>query len=482
MLRKFLSDSAVYTIPNFVSSGLAILLVPLYTRVLTREDYGSFDLFFAFLAIVKLTIALEVSQGLARYYAQEKSPDQQVKLASTAFWFTAAVYAAFAGLCAVNASHLAEAVMGRPGLKTTFLIGLVYLWFNGVFYLIQNQFRWELRSKAFACVSLLMTLVTVVSCVTLAYGCSLGLDGLLLGMSIGSAVGVVVGFWMLRNTFRLVFDTNLLRMMLLFSIPFVPSGLAVWATAWIDRVMISHYLTIGDVGLYGIGSRVAGIAGIAISGVVASVTPLVFRHYDAPEAPSQIARIFRFFMVVVILNFLFLTLFARDILKLLTTPGFYAGEVVVIYLVPANILALLYVFTPGISIRNKTHLIVWINLMGGALSILLNFFLIPALGIVGAALANLLGRIAVFACYALISQRLYPIPFDWGRIGCVTCLAVAFAAIVPTISEVDWVRWILSIAAMACLVLSFPLLGLIKRSEIAEARKRMGLALRLKTA
>ena len=69
MLKLFFKDSIIYTIPAILSKGISFLLVPLYTRVLSPGDYGSLELFLIFASIINLTIAFEVTQGVARFFS-----------------------------------------------------------------------------------------------------------------------------------------------------------------------------------------------------------------------------------------------------------------------------------------------------------------------------------------------------------------------------------------------------------------------------
>ena len=441
MLRPFLKDSAIYTIPAILSRGLSLFLIPLYTRVLSTADYGSLDLLTVFAGIVNLTIAMEVSQGLARYYAAEPEAGQKVVYASTAFWFTIACYTIFVVLLLPFTSQISSLIMGQSATENAFRIGLWYVWINGLFYLIQNQFRWELRSREYAVVSMLMTITTAGISVMLTYGLHLGLQGLLLGMVAGSLAGTMLGLFWLRNSFRFQFDKGKLHEMLYFSTPLVVSGIAVWASLYIDRIMINHLLTVDDVGLYGVGYRVASVASLVMIGFQGALTPLIYTYHSSLETPHQLARIFRLFVGLATLIFLALSLFAADIVKLLTTEPFYKGAAVVVYLVPAVLLANMYIFAPGIGIAKKNHLMIWINVGGALLNIGLNYALIPVLGIVGAGMATLIGYLSVFVAYMVCSQKLYPVPHQWPRIIGAVFLATLLAWLVPQLEADDFLRW-----------------------------------------
>jgi O-antigen/teichoic acid export membrane protein len=469
MLRAFIKDSAIYAIPAFISRGLALFLIPLYTRVLSPADFGSLDLLLVFAAIINLTIALEVSQGVARFYASEPDPVRKVAYASSAFWFTLVCYSALALLMLFLSPHLADLIMGQPGLERAFQLGIAYIWVNGIFYLVQNQFRWELRSKHYAIVSLLMAFVTAAVSVWLAYFLNLGLLGLLSGMVAGCLTATALGLWWLRKSFRFCFEIKRLKEMLAFSTPLVFSGIAVWVSLYVDRMMINHLLSIEDVGLYGIGHRLASIAGLVMVGFQGALTPLVYAHYQNPDTPRQLERIFRLFLSFALLVFLALTLFAVDILVLMTTPAFYGGAVVVIFLVPAILLGNMYIFSPGITIAKKMHLIVWINVGGGLFNVSLNYLLIPRMGIMGAGMATMLSYLVIFSAYTVIGQRFYSIPHNWLKISVAVALAGTLAVAVPQLSQTDAVRWGLNLAVLFIFVPTLVAIGLIRRDELSAA-------------
>jgi O-antigen/teichoic acid export membrane protein len=477
MLRAFVRDGAIYAIPSFLSRGLSLVLVPLYTRVLNPSDYGALDLFMTFAGVVNLTIALEVSQGVARFYASEPDPQRKVAYASSALWFTIAVYTLFA-TAMLALPGLSTLIMGQSGLDAAFKVGIVYIWINSVYHLIQNQFRWELRSRDYAVTSILMTVVTASVAVMLTVVLRWGLVGLLVGSVAGSAAATCMGLFRLRTSFRAVLSVRQLKQMLAFSTPLVVSGIAVWLNTYVDRLVIRHYLTIDDVGLYGVGYRIASIAGLVMVGFQGALTPLVYAHFQKPDTPWQLARVFRCFLAVALTVFLTLTLFAHDILQIMTTPAYFGGAVVVIYLVPVAFLANMYIFSPGIGIAKKTHLLVWINVGGGLLNLVLNLVLVPQMGITGAGLSSLIAYTAVFGLITVMGQRLYHVPHRFGVLSAAVITAAVLATCVPLLPLDGALRWLANAGAIFLFGSLAFTLGLVKTHEIRRAlsmvRHRLG--------
>ena len=278
MLRAVLKDSIVYTVPAVVARGLPLLLVPLYTRVLDPADFGSLELLLAFAGVATIAVAFEVSQGMARYVGAEPDAERRTVYASSAFWFAVICFTLFASIMAVSASTVSGLIMGRSGLEATFGLGIAYIWTNGLFTLLLNQFRWERRRRDFAAISLLMTLGTAGASVLLAYCIGWGLYGVLLGMVLGTFVALSAALWRLRNSIRLVFDYARLKQMLAFSLPLVASGVAVWVSLYADRAMLFHFLSVREVGVYGVAYRVATISGLAMVGIRGALMPIIYHR------------------------------------------------------------------------------------------------------------------------------------------------------------------------------------------------------------
>ena len=81
MLKAVLRDSLVYGLASILSKGLAIFLLPLYTRVLSPSDYGAYDLLITLGVLANLIVALEISQGLARLWSDTPEKGARQRLA-----------------------------------------------------------------------------------------------------------------------------------------------------------------------------------------------------------------------------------------------------------------------------------------------------------------------------------------------------------------------------------------------------------------
>jgi O-antigen/teichoic acid export membrane protein len=416
MLRAGLRDSFVYGFASILSKGLAIFLLPIYTRVLDPSDYGAYDLLLTLAAFANLIIALEISQGLARFWSDLDSWTEKRKLASTALWFTALMYGVFLIGGLIWADPLNTLIIGDERYLLAYQLAIVFIAINGIYLLLLNQLRWELRSKTYAIASLGYAVMTLVFAAIFCLWFDMGLIGVIASQAISALIASFFCLKLLRKTLAFTFDFSKLKTMIIFSAPLVPAGLAVFVSLYINRYALLHFTSLADIGIFSIGSRIAGISMLFIAGIQTALTPLIYQHYKEIETPAEIARLFNWFLALALTGCLFLSLFSKELLSLFTTSEYELSSSLIIYLAPAFLLSQMYIFSPGIAIRKKTNLQLYIMLLSALVSIVANWILVPIWGVLGAALATLISSLLFFSVWLYISQSHYKIPYHWRSI------------------------------------------------------------------
>jgi O-antigen/teichoic acid export membrane protein len=468
VLRQFLKDSAIYGAASILVRSVSLVLVPLYTRVLAPEDYGVVDILTALTGFVAVTVSLEISQAVARFFTDSDDPNERQGYASTSFWFSFCAYSAFLAVAAFLAAPLSVGLLGVDGLAGVFRVAAAATWLSGLFYLVQSQLRYSLRPVQFAIASLVFSFVSIgVSAILVLY-LRQGVVGVFAGQVVGGVSGLVVALVLSRDVYRFRFDRDKLAEMLRFSLPLVPSSVAVIVTLYVDRIAINELMTLRDVGLFGVGYRLSSLTALLMVGFVGAPTPLIYAHYREPGTPGELARIFRLFTALALLTCLGLALFARDVLAVVTTPDYVPGAVVVPLLAPALLLASMYIFAPGLGIARRTRQIAAINIAAAILNTILNFALVPILGIVGAATATLLSSASLFGANMVASQRLYPVPHDWPRLALAVIASVALFGIGETLQVSGLAGIGLRVALLFAATVAFVIIGLVDQSDVAR--------------
>ena len=428
MLKAFFHDGAVYGLVRVVTSSVYLLLVPLYTRSLSTADYGVVDFLMIFSNLIYLVVTFEIAQGFARYFAESKSAEEKISYASSTLWFTIVAYTLFTISALFFSQILSNVLLDSSEYKDIVKVAALAMWGHGLFYLVQNQLRYELKAGKYAIASLAFGLVSVVMTIVLLLVFELGVMGVFLAQLSANLAGAVVGLYFARHSYRWVFDWGKCQEMMRFSIPLCFSSLGVFAALYMDRIAIRYLMSIDDLGIYAVGYRIASVTLLAMAGFQMALTPLIYQHYRKEETPQEIERIFRWFLSLVFPLVLLVGMFSVEVISIFGTEQYTQAHRVVFVLAMAFLFSNMYMFGPGLWIAKKTRVIAAINLVAAGLNLLLNFAFIPYLGILGAALATCVSALVALVGYIVLGQNLYRIPYQWGRIGPSLIIMIALAA------------------------------------------------------
>ena len=425
MIDKAMRQSVAYGTATILSRATLLVALIVLPFILTPADYGALSMIVTIAALIAVIVPLEVSQGLARHYASAKAAEKEA-YASSAWSFLLLAVLAFLLLGQVLAEPLTRLILGDPVYLTMFRIALVYMALNCLFLFLQNQCRWEFRTAEYVLISLLFSFAT------LGLGLGLGvvleppLSGVVLGQAIGAAAAVGLGALVLRRGFSVRIVPARLREMLRFSLPLVPAGLALFVSVHASRLILNAEATLIDVGVYALASQIASIATLGAVGVQSALVPLVMAHYQEPQTPGHIARIFEGFAGVSLVACLALGLFAPDFLRLFDSLAYEAAGPLVLVIAPGLVMAQMYVFAPGFAIAKRTDIQMWVSFAGAAVAVVANYWLIGLWGIMGAAIATLVAAAVFLSLWFLFSQKFYRVPVRWGPVAAVTAAAALF--------------------------------------------------------
>lgn len=411
MIKLFIKNSAIYTIATVLTRGIAIFLVPIYTRYLTPSEYGIIDYFMILASIINLTIALEVSQAVVRYYQDAQGIEEKRSYVSTAFFFTIFMYIIYFMVSFIFSSELSSLFLDDENMSLLFIIASGAIATNGIFYFVQNQLKFEIQPKKFALVSIVNITILASIAIFLLIVVKLKVESIFIAQIVANIVGSILSVYLAKKSYGFVFVYEKLKEMISFSYPLVFSGVAVFIAMYIDRIAIKDLLGLDELGIYGVAYRFAAVAGLVMVGFQSSLIPLVYKHYKEENTPKDISKIFNIFCIFALFVICGSILFSQEIVVLFTTEIFYSSANLIAILVMSVFFSNMYIFAPGIGIAKKTKLTLLITIIGAVLNTLLNYILIPRFGLNAAAYSTLISAFSVFLLYMILSYKYYPIPY-----------------------------------------------------------------------
>ncbi len=484
MLRALLRDASLYTVTAVAGRMMSLLTVPIFTRYLAPADYGVVDLLTYLALFVPLLVGLALDQAVARYYADAQNDEERRRIASTVLIYFTVGLLLVALVAMMAADVVATGLLHGETDVATVRMAMVFLWLNAVFFITNNQLKYMLKARLYALANLGNAVVGAGLGVTFLSVGEMSVFGVFLAQSVSLALFALVSLYAARSAYRIVFHLATFRRMLKYSLPLVPATAAFFVMQYVDRYVISELRGLEEVGLYGIGARVAGLVNLILWGFQSAWYPLIMRNHASPDTPRQVATVFSYYVLATGTMLVLVSLFAPEILRVLTTPDYYAAYRFVPLLIAAAVLcSIANYFSFGLQIAKKSLQRMYINLAVIVVNVAAAILLVDQLGAMGAAIAAFIsfGLLAVISLG--VSQKYYAVPYRWSAllsVGVVAVLAAHLVLVFPETGEIVWLPIKLLVAAAAAFVmaslLDIPLLRDVSRCarlavQVARVRK-----------
>lgn len=425
-LRRLATTGAAYTAASIFSKLVAVALLPLYTRYLTTADYGAAEVMFAAVVSASIVVRLGLLEALLRfYYKDDESPDTVVGTSFAAlFWLSSA-----AALVALPfAQPISEALLDEPAADLA-RISIGGLWVLTMFEYLLTLFRLEERARAYFTTTMLSVVAAIALTVVLVVGGGEGARGLLLGSYASGAVFVLGLIWVHRRRLSLRIDRPLLRRLLRFGLPTMPAELSLYALNFVDRVIIARSLGLAEAGLYALAVKFAQAVNVLVRGFQLAWPPLAYSIREDGEARRVYAAVVTWFTTGCTFVVVGMWLLSRWIVRALAAPKFFeAFEPIGLLAAGVTLYALYMVLVVILGRTGRTEFNFPATAAALAANVALNLILVPAFGIVGAAVALVASYLVVLALMYGFTQRLFPVPYEWARLARVVFAAAALVA------------------------------------------------------
>ena len=457
MIRKQIGrlakQSLVYGIGGIVSRFVAIFLLRVYTHYLPPKSYGAVALILATEAVMVILLRAGIQNAFFRFYYLTTDPIKRRTVVRTSFWYTMTVATVGLALGLFFAPEIASFLGLTAGQTNLVRAGAVFLWGDMNYQQQTAFFRAEQRSISYAIASVSNVAITICATVLLVIVFRQGPLGLIVGNFTGTLCVYTALLVYRLPVLGFEFDRRLYRAMEHFGLPLLPSALALWATKFSDRFFVNHYLGLDKAGVYTFGVQIASALVLAITAFQLAWPAFAYSIEDDEEARRTYAYVLTYFLYLMTWAAVALSLLAPALAHLLAPHNhkYWPGAGVVPVLAFGSVIFAGYsVVVISIGRVRKTGANWIITGLGALANVGLNIWLIPRIGMIGAAWSLLGAYGAMFIAMSWHAQRLFHVPYQWRRVVTVlgvgaglvlagkalsvsTLLAIAFAAAYPVL-------------------------------------------------
>lgn len=428
---------AIYGLGDAATSIVSFLLLPIYVRYLTPEDYGVISLLLTVEVLTKIVFRWGVDASFMRLYYDCPDQPARQRLASTIFWFLAAFNGALLALGVAAAPAISRHLFGTTHYTSVLQLTLANTFVVGFYFIPFHVLRIKGRSPQFVALTFTRSLATLVLRLALVVGLKLGVLGVVLAdVVVTLAFTGVLARWALP-LLRPVFSRAILREALGFGLPRLPHGMAHQVVAVADRYLLTMFVSLREIGLYSVGASFGLAMKLFLSAFEYAWAPFYFATMSEPDAKRTFRLVTTYGCAALALLAAGLAAVSTDVVRLMTKPAFYEAARVIPWVGLGVAFQGVYLLTSiGMNITKQTRYYPVATVAAAAASVGANLLLIPRHGALGAAWANALSYAVLAGVGMVLSQRFYPMAYEWSRLGRVVVAALAAfvtsVALVPT--------------------------------------------------
>lgn len=416
--KQQIKHSFIYLLPIGVGTLIPILTLPIFTRALTKEDFGIFALAQVYATFVTGLANFGLTVGYERNFFQYKDSAKSSGLLYSVIFFITACLLIIGIFTYLFKSQLSKLVTGSPGY------GWILFWsfcLSGIiniknFYLI--YFRNTENAKAFTRYTIDETVIGTILSLFMVVYLKTGVIGLVWGQMFASLVILIVlgfNFW---KVYPFTFSREALNDSLKISYPLTFKVL--WGTvgSQFDKYLVGMLASIGGAGIYSIGQRLSYTVFTFMTAIQNVFAPQVYKQMFGlgEKGNESVGRYLTPFIYISIAYALIVSLFSEEIIKILT-PESYHGTVDIIIILSMLYASMFFGKQPQLVFAKKTHISSFLSIINSVLTVALNIPFIMRWGVIGAAWATFLAGLISGLVHFVVSQRYYEIKWEYKKIG-----------------------------------------------------------------
>lgn len=405
-LSKGFKASIVYTISSMLSKGLAVITIPVFTRIMNTEQMGIVNLFTSWQAMIGVVATLSLTSG-GYMLAMKEFEKQRDKYMSSVLSLTSIMAIVMTLIYVVGMGFFSSLLGLSPRLMFLMLFG--FLVSPATEFWLARQ-RYEYKYVRAGLVTIFSSLfATILSIICVWFGKNEKYSNLA-EVRLFSTNIVVFGIAFIIWIFIMVkgktfVDFHYWKYSLNLSIPLIVNSVAMQILSVSDRTMISKMVGNSELGIYGVLYSVSSLSIIVWSAINSSFVPFLFENIDKKEGriavqsiSTKLIFIYGFFAVLA-------TAVAPEIVRVLATEEYYGA----IYIMPPIAAGIFFtsvsnIYSNVLIYYKKTQFIMISSIIAATLNLILNYIFIKTWGYMAAAYTTLIAYIVLAVIQSIVAN------------------------------------------------------------------------------
>lgn len=389
-----------YTIGNYLIRGIGFITLPIFSRLLTTEDFGFFNTFISYEGILFIIIGMAFHTSFKNAYL--KYPDKFRDYISdcvgicliigTVFMMSAIILTFF-----IKSLTLQYAIMLIAGSTATALVAY-YNAYLGIYY----------QSSSYLIIAGLNAIANVI--VSLGLILTIFSNDRGMGRIYGKTLPIIfISFYLvyrLWKTNKPRFSKEYVRYAFRFSLPLVPHGLSQVLLSSSDRIMISNMIGNSEAGIYSFAYTLSSIVSVTYASLDQVWSPWFYESFKQKRF-GDIKRNANTYMSLMSLITIIVMLICPEATLIIGSAKYESSIALAVPVIVGGYFAFIYNFAAVVEYyHEKTKYIAMGTILAAAINVFLNYYFIQKCGYVAAAYTTVFTYFLYFIFHSIIASRI----------------------------------------------------------------------------
>ena len=455
-----------FLICSFLQKGITFITTPVFTRILTLEEYGLYNVFNSWESMFSVVISLNLcygvyTQGLIKFDEEKKqfsSAMQGLTLTLVVIWAT--IYAIFY-----------KSIDSITGLNYIYMILMfIFIWMTSAFNFWAGEQRVEYKYKKLIIITLAVSILNPLISIILIRYMSNNVLARILGIVLVAIVFYSGMFISQQLQGKRFYSKKYWKYALKFNIPLIPHYLSQTVLNSSDRIMIEKINGSSKAGIYSLAYSLSLVMTLFNNALLQTISPWIYKKIKGKETYKITNIAYTTMFLIAGVNILLIA-FAPEIVRIFAPITYLEA----IWIIPPVAMSAYFMYLYDLFAKfefyyEKTKFIATATVIGAIANIILNYVFINKYGYIAAGYTTLicyiLYALAHYICMQKIckSNDIYQ-PYDLKKVLAISVSFISIGFFIAIFYNNVTIRYII--------ILSLIWILIVKRNYIIEKIKNV---------
>lgn len=455
--KLFIENFLVYGFGGVISKVIPLIMVPIITRLFPNSFYyGLSDLSTTIVSLFSALAVMGMYDAMYRMFFEKDDEQYKKDICSSAFFFTIITSTVVTLIMIALQTPISQLFYSDKQYGNLVMLSAASVLIGGTNSIISAPTRMQNKRGVYLVTNTLSPIISYSIAIPLIlnghYLIALPLANLISAFTLEIAFGVMNHKWF---SFKRI-NWKYIQSMLKIALPLLPNFIIYWIFNSSDRVMISNILGADQEGVYAVGAKIGHISQLIYTAFAGGWQYFAFSVMKNKDNTQVVSKVFEILALASFTTTLLGTSICKWGTELLFEEEYWGAYLTIPYLYLAPLFLMLFqIGTNQFLVIKKT----WPNLIilsaGAILNIVLNFVLIPKIGIEGASIATLVGYILSITLCVIVLLKMKLLVMPWRLLVAIGLFAALFVVMRLNAFSVYYVNIPLAIVYIAVLVILY---------------------------